>query len=586
MNTNINKKGMKQTILVLFLILCSLSMDGAVIRFIAIVYDQVTFQPVTGKAVEFELFSLTFNQSIHQQQFTTSASGEVITQNYIIADSTVNVYTFRINDCNSNTVEFPDTFTAAGNDTVFLFLGICHTVALGQCKSGFKWFSDTANPLIIHFQDSSTGNGLTYLWSFGDGTVSGLQNPVKHYMGPGAYLVCLTVTDTASSCTNTSYDVVSIIQGASVNADFSAVIDSFAVSPRIVRFTDESNSNVWLNQYLWSFGDGNISQVINPVHQYSQSGQFLTCLKTGYAGGLYDTLCKTITIPDYYDMWGQLFYDGIPLDGGKVQLINPVGKDSGYAILDDVEVISPGFYFFAQRIEHNYLLRAFPDTTNASTIIPTYTGNTIFWKKAALVSLHNDITNLDISLVKKDDAGSGTCVVNGNVWYSIDKPDADALILLLDYVTSKPVAFTYSGLAGDYFMQGIPYGKYRLVAEVPGLESSETIIELSLQNTTMSGMNIYLSKTIFIENNSLKSNDFRLYPNPAFDFINIESSGVGKPIEVVIHNISGSEMLIQKECFNDSPQHTLDIRALPAGIYLISVKTTAGTAVRKFVIGK
>ncbi len=45
------------------------------------------------------------------------------------------------------------------------------------------------------FTDASTGNVLTYLWDFNDGSTSSEQNPTYLYTNPGTYEVCLTVTD-------------------------------------------------------------------------------------------------------------------------------------------------------------------------------------------------------------------------------------------------------------------------------------------------------------------------------------------------------------------------------------------------------
>lgn len=49
-------------------------------------------------------------------------------------------------------------------------------------------------PLSIQFSDRSTGNPNRWLWDFGDGGTSTVQNPVYIYKNPGTYAVSLTVT--------------------------------------------------------------------------------------------------------------------------------------------------------------------------------------------------------------------------------------------------------------------------------------------------------------------------------------------------------------------------------------------------------
>jgi PKD repeat protein len=54
-----------------------------------------------------------------------------------------------------------------------------------------------ANPLAgdaITFSDRSTGGATGWQWSFGDGTTSTQQNPVKQYSAAGAYTITLTVS--------------------------------------------------------------------------------------------------------------------------------------------------------------------------------------------------------------------------------------------------------------------------------------------------------------------------------------------------------------------------------------------------------
>ena len=46
-------------------------------------------------------------------------------------------------------------------------------------------------PLNVAFQDLSTGNPVSWVWDFGDGQVSALQNPVHKYTEPGLYSVSL-----------------------------------------------------------------------------------------------------------------------------------------------------------------------------------------------------------------------------------------------------------------------------------------------------------------------------------------------------------------------------------------------------------
>ena len=74
-------------------------------------------------------------------------------------------------------------------------------------------FAQTSTGLVVGFEDRSSdsdGKVVSWLWSFGDGTISTERSPVKTYAAAGAYAVTLTVTDDrAASASSTTPVVVS-----------------------------------------------------------------------------------------------------------------------------------------------------------------------------------------------------------------------------------------------------------------------------------------------------------------------------------------------------------------------------------------
>ncbi len=52
-------------------------------------------------------------------------------------------------------------------------------------------------PLVVQFNDTSTGSPTSWWWSFGDDSTSTLQNPTHTYRKTGTYKVTLTVTNAA-----------------------------------------------------------------------------------------------------------------------------------------------------------------------------------------------------------------------------------------------------------------------------------------------------------------------------------------------------------------------------------------------------
>lgn len=64
-------------------------------------------------------------------------------------------------------------------------------------------------PLTISFTNTSVGEGLTYLWNFGDGATSTNANPVHTFVNAGTYSVSLTVTN--ENGTNTKSETIVVL---------------------------------------------------------------------------------------------------------------------------------------------------------------------------------------------------------------------------------------------------------------------------------------------------------------------------------------------------------------------------------------
>ena len=81
--------------------------------------------------------------------------------------------------------------------TLFCFFYIA-TEIHAQCVAGFTF---TVSYDTVWFTNTSTGNGPTYSWDFGDGNSSSITNPSHIYQNTGSYSVCLSIQDSLSADT-------------------------------------------------------------------------------------------------------------------------------------------------------------------------------------------------------------------------------------------------------------------------------------------------------------------------------------------------------------------------------------------------
>ncbi|MNL43270.1 hypothetical protein D3C87_1657760 [compost metagenome] len=76
------------------------------------------------------------------------------------------------------------------------------------------------------------------------------------------------------------------------------------------------------------------------------------------------------------------------------------------------------------------------------------------------------------------------------------------------------------------------------------------------------------------------ADDFRLYPNPAADQLQVVLNGTAQA-KLVMHNQIGTVVLQQ---MISNRLTSLDVQALPAGVYFITVNNGKASGTQKVVI--
>ena len=95
---------------------------------------------------------------------------------------------------------------------------------------------------------------------------------------------------------------------------------------------------------------------------------------------------------------------------------------------------------------------------------------------------------------------------------------------------------------------------------------------------------ISYSSVAVINNNETQFVDWRIFPNPATDFIQVEKTGQqNEPLSIHISNAAG-QTLLAKEYKENQPQIiSLDVRNLTKGIYFLRIKTANGISTKQFM---
>lgn len=228
--------------------------------------------------------------------------------------------------------------------TALLSLFAVYTLVFQGCyKDSFnceaRFHADTTDgmaPLLVNFIDESYNGPESWHWEFGDGDISMLQNPSHTYNQPGEYTVSLTVNKpNYDPDTETKEYYIDVDSDEPPTADFYADTTSGIAPVCIVNFFDQStNATIW----MWTFGDGGISNQQNPSHTYIDAGEFTVTLYVSNASGVTDTETKEFYI---YVSEGESFTD--PRDG-QTYYIRDIGSQRWFIENLNYETTSSSWY--------------------------------------------------------------------------------------------------------------------------------------------------------------------------------------------------------------------------------------------------
>lgn len=185
------------------------------------------------------------------------------------------------------------TYATAGNYTVSLIVSnaFCADTASDFAQlidpdpvPSFTGSGEGCSPVLVEFQNTTMG-ATSFMWQFGDGNTSTLENPSHLYVLPGTYFPSLTTTGFGGQ-TQTTVSTDSVVVYPNAIANFTAQ-PNYVVAPDDAVYFYNLSSNADI--FWWDLGDGNTSIVEHPVHYYQQEGQYDVTLIANNAYNCPDT---------------------------------------------------------------------------------------------------------------------------------------------------------------------------------------------------------------------------------------------------------------------------------------------------------
>lgn len=448
---------------------------------------------------------------------------------------------------------------------------------------------------IVYGFASTVSPYLNYTWTLSTGDTLNGANFQFDFQTSGTYQVCLTVSDIYGTCTQTSCQNITV----------SLVCDaSFSYSGQNGISFYTSGSGYYPN-HTWYFGDGYTSTATYPTHYYSQAGTYTVChVVENSSGTCSDSVCQTITAPQGSRQVKVGFYnlnvDTTIVTQTRLYLIEHDTSAGTLTAIDsaDVYITNYGESYFYNVPNGVYLAKAavLPGQTYYDSILPTYADSTLFWSSAHQIVITSGSSSSTFSstgyLIHGTNPGGpgfvgGLISQGANKTGAVGDPVPNLNVLILDE-NMEPVTAVQTNSNGEFSYDNLAIGSYYIYPEKEGKITTPIEIEITNETTDIININFDANSTTIVPSEGTGIEEYlqatiSVYPNPVKDQLNISNTSDSKIESVTISAINGQIVYSSPNVILSGNAESLDVSNYQSGMYIIEIKTTDDTIMKKFI---
>lgn len=179
--------------------------------------------------------------------------------------------------CHTVTVIAQNIITGC-SDTLELDNAVC----IGNTVDFSVSTEDVCQDATVLFTDESLIGADSVRWTFGDGTTSSAANPGHIYTSPGCYTV--TLERFLGNCSSIFQYANCINVNTPPNVTYNNNNSVGCSLPHIVNFAGIPQTSDIVS-WSWDFGDGQAASTQNPVHNYTDYGNYIVTLTVTNSDG-------------------------------------------------------------------------------------------------------------------------------------------------------------------------------------------------------------------------------------------------------------------------------------------------------------
>ena len=367
-----------------------------------------------------------------------------------------------------------------------------------------------------------------------------------------------------------------------------------------------------------SSGDGyfdNPTQ-LNAVYYPSESDieRGRVCLyltAVSQCGVAHDTIC--------YDFFDEYFIQGYVWENDAFSswaTVLAVNVDDAYNSYATGYYITRadyyGEFYFFNLLAGDYILYAIPNTVS-DELFGAYYWKKIKWDDGAVIHVNGDVHDVDIPLLSPTDVlPVGIGEINGyfehpgsrfdalsffcSAWSNDQQTEvlcdgglSNISLFLTNPSGSHVFGFAMTDENGRFRISGLPYGEYRLWADIPRYQiGTNEVLKITPEYPIIDDVVFYIddhnkvSQMLASDPNDDKP-AFELQPNPVGDSFLITGLEPDNDYVISIHNVLGVFVLRDVHLRSDAKGTALvDVHLLPEGLYLLKVSDASSSEVIRF----